>query len=104
MNEISYGMSNSEIIAELGRTYKKYRLALNLSQEAVAKQTGLSTKTIGKFETGKAKNLTMQGFLSLMRAIGMLEGVGTILPDIPLPPKVLERIAKKERKRASNGK
>ena len=41
-SNITKAMSNPEIVMELGRRFKKYRLAGNLTQEEVAEKAGVS--------------------------------------------------------------
>ena len=52
-------MSNSDIVRVLGRRFKEYRLAGNMTQEEVANQAGVGLVTLRNFEKGKAYNITM---------------------------------------------
>ena len=42
-----------EILAELGRRIRRYRLQQNLSQADLARDAGLGTRTIRNVESGK---------------------------------------------------
>lgn len=55
-------MSNPEIIAELGRRFKEYRLAGKLTQKEAAEQAGVSLVTLRQFENGNACNINMGNF------------------------------------------
>lgn len=86
------GLSNAEIVMALGKRYKIYRLLCRLTQREVAARSGISVVTLRHFESGKACNITMANFLSLLRAIGHLELVEVLLPENPLSPYVLQKV------------
>lgn len=92
------GMSNSEIIMELGRRFKEYRLSYQLTQKEVAEKAGISLITVRQFENGKAYNITMGNFLALLRVLDCLEQVNGLLPEIPMSSYVMEQIIKKKLK------
>ena len=58
-------MPVSQVIIILGRRFKEYRLAYNLTQKEVSEKTGINLITIRKFENGQLYNITLQTFLSL---------------------------------------
>ena len=98
------GMSNSEIIMELGRRFKEYRLWYQLTQKEVAEKAGISLITVRQFENGKAYNITMGNFLALLRVLDCLEQVNGLLPEIPMSSYVMEQIIKKKPKRVRHAK
>jgi len=53
----------------IGEKIKQRRIELNLSQNDLANETGLSRQYINKLETGKADNLTMGSLTKLMKAL-----------------------------------
>lgn len=86
MNDI-YAISNTDLIRGLGMRFKTYRIQCRLTQVEVAEQTGVSVPTIRGFENGKAANVSLQVLLSLMRAVGQLEQIEHLLPELPENPK-----------------
>ena len=86
MDEI-YVSSNTEIIRQLGLRFKTYRIQCRLTQRELSEQTGVSVPTIRGFENGKLVNPSLQVLLSLMRAVGQLEQIKLILPELPQNPK-----------------
>lgn len=96
--------SNAEIIQLLGRHFKKYRLSVRMTQKEVAEQAGVSVLMLRNFETGKATNITMGNFLALLRAIGELKSISSILPEIPISPYLLQKLQQKQPKRIRHGK
>lgn len=97
-------MSNSDIVRALGRRFKEYRLASNMTQEEVSNQAGIGLVTLRNFENGKAYNITMTNFLALLRTVGQLEKMDEVLPEIPISPYVLEKIESKKPKRIRHAK
>ena len=86
-----YEQSNSEIIRQLGTRYSEYRKRLGFTQKQVAGQTGLSVFTISSFENGSSTGITLASLLKLLRAIGNLDEVEKLLPELPLSPRELFR-------------
>jgi len=91
--------SNSEIVELLGRRFREYRLNLNLSQEHVCSQSGVSIATLRNFESGKAHNISLGVLLSLMRCIGIVSNAESLMPEQPENP--FRIIRKSPRQRAS---
>ena len=72
LNDI-YEKSNNDIVVELGRKFRDYRIALRQTQKDVAEQAGVSVMTIVRFERGEGSAIRMDNFVALMRAIQKLE-------------------------------
>lgn len=85
---------NIEIMETLATRIKEYRLAARMSQRELAEQSGVSYTTISHFEQGKNPNLTLNNFISLLRAIGMERRLYELLPQLPVPPMALREINK----------
>jgi len=97
-------LSNAAIVQTLGAQYRTYRLTAHLTQKEVAERAGVSLLTIRAFEQGKATNITMGNFLSLLRAIDQLAPVADLLPDMPVSPYVLSEWNGQLPKRIRHGK
>lgn len=93
MNVI-YGDTNAQIISRMGLNCKRYRIAANLTQQELAVNAGVGIATVKNFENGKAKNITLDSLLRLMRAIGILEQIEAVLPELPVSPFEMEEIQK----------
>jgi len=98
------GMPTTEIIQALGRRFREYRITSRFTQKEVAVQSGVSLLTIRRFELGHSYNITMGNFISLLKAIGCVDGIADILPEIPVSPYVLAKLEKKKAKRVRHGK
>ena len=84
-----YAYSGPEIIANLGKRYRTYRQQFQLTQKDIADRAGLSIMTIQKFETGNSRDMSMTTLLRLLRAIGQLDNVNDLLPEMPESPYLL---------------
>lgn len=81
-----YEYSVPELVRLLGARFKEYRMRANLTQREVAEQAGLTITTIHKFEIGTATNVSLGTFLLLLKAIGQIDGLDELLPDLPESP------------------
>jgi transcriptional regulator with XRE-family HTH domain len=77
-------LSNPQIEQELGKRLKNRRLEMNLSQEQVAKRSGLSRRTITAMENGGGSTLT--SLIALLRALQALDTLENFLPDPGISP------------------
>ena len=84
-----YEKSGVEIIRELGQRYAVYRKRLGITQQEVAKRSGLSVFTISSFENGSSTGITLASLIKLMRSIGFLEEIDKLLPELPESPRTL---------------
>ena len=78
--------SDAEILQMLGLRFKKYRVALGLTQAEISARAGVSVMTIPKFETGAARNVTAATLISLMRYTGLIENLDALIPEVPESP------------------
>lgn len=78
-----YEYSIPELIKLLGARFKDYRLRSNMTQKDVAEQSGVSISTITKFENGTTGSMSLGTFLLLMKAIGQIEGLDEMMPELP---------------------
>ena len=89
-------LSETDIIRILGERFKDYRMNMRLTQKELSEKTGISHKTISLFETGRGRNITMQNFLTLLRAVGMLQNIGELLPELPSSPYLIQSQMKRK--------
>ena len=82
-----YSLSNADLVRMLGRRFKTYRIKCRMTQAEMSGQTGVSVPTIRSFENGRSTNISLQVLMSLMRAVGQLEQIDSLLPEIPVNPK-----------------
>lgn len=78
-----YEYSIPELIKLLGTRFKDYRLRSNMTQKEVSEQSGVSINTITKFENGATGSMSLGTFLLLMKAIGQIDGLDEMIPELP---------------------
>jgi transcriptional regulator with XRE-family HTH domain len=93
-------MTNQEILSEMGRRLREYRLGQDLTAESLATRAGLSVTTILNAERGK--NPTLETVVKILRNLGRLENLNAFLPEPTISPmELLRRGTPKMRQRAS---
>ena len=90
-----YGYSIPELVLELGIRFKDYRMRSNMTQKDVAEQSGITVNTIHKFENGRVPNLSLSTFLLLLKAIGCINGLDELMPELPESPYRIKKDGKK---------
>lgn len=85
-----YEYSIPELVRLLGTRFKDYRMRSNMTQKDVAEQAGLTVNTIHKFENGLTPNLSISTFLLLMKAIGCIDGLDELMPELPESPYLID--------------
>lgn len=78
-----YEYSIPELINLLGARFKDYRLRSNMTQKDVSVQSGISINTIHKFENGVTGNMSLGTFLLLLKAIGQIDALEELMPELP---------------------
>jgi len=86
--------TNQDFIMLLSQRLKEYRLAARISQKEMAEKSGVSLTTISHLEQGVNQNITLNNFISLLRAVGMEQRLNDLLPELPMPPMALKQINK----------
>ena len=90
-----YEYSIPELVQMLGLRFKDYRMRLNMTQKEVAEHAGLTVNTVHKFENGLAPNLSISTFLLLMKAVGCINGLDALMPELPESPYLMDDKGKK---------
>lgn len=83
---ITKSIPSTEIVAIIGERFKEYRLAAILTQQEVADLAGVSKTTVYSFENGRLSNVSLKTVIDLLRAIGLLDKINDLLPEIPVSP------------------
>lgn len=90
--------SSKQIESVLCNQVERIRLARNITQKQLAKEAGVSLRTIGRLKRGEG--ISLDTFIRVLTALNIQHHLATLLPDPTIRP--VERISgpKKERKRA----
>lgn len=96
--KISKLLTDEVILAELGERIAQYRIGRQLTQAQLAKQAGVSKRTIERIETGNSAQ--MSSMIRVFRVLDLLPGLEQLIPEIGPRPMDLLKLQGKERKRA----
>ena len=97
--KIDFSIATSEQMeAALCRQLESIRLTRNLTQAQLAREAGISLRTIGRLEKGLG--VSLDTFIRVLMALGLQTNLQTLLPDPTVRP--IERVTfgGTERKRA----
>jgi len=92
-------MSDSAVLAEIGRRLRRARLNRNLTQADLARQAGIGRRTLQKAEDGEVT--TLATLVAVLRGLGQLDQIEQFLPDPPPSPIQLAELQGRTRQRAS---
>lgn len=92
-------LSETAILEELGARLCRRRLDLGWAQAELASRAGVSKRTIERIEAGASTQLG--NWIRVLRAMGQIEALEELLPEVgPRPMEMLKR-RKQERRRVS---
>lgn len=94
-----YEMTDKGILAELGKRARQKRLSINMSQQELAKKSGLSRRSVYLMESGHPIGIKI--FIGVLRALKSLDELDSFLPETDLSPLQLAKLKGKVRKHAS---
>ncbi len=92
-------LTDEAILAELAGRLVQRRLELQLTQEMLAEQAGVSKRTVERVEAGATTQ--MSTMIRILRVLELLDRLETLVPEAGLRPMDLLKLKGKERKRAS---
>lgn len=98
--KIGSTQSDQSVLKELGARLAAARLERNLTQEALAEQAGISTRTLSRLETGEAAT-HLASFVRVCRVLGLLERLDALVPEPVVSPITQLKLRGRQRKRAS---
>ena len=84
--------SNEQALRELGSRIRAMRIDTPLTQAELAARAGVSLSTVAKFERGE--DIRLSSLLSIMRALGTLAAVDTLVPEAMPRPSDLAALGK----------
>lgn len=96
---IDFSIANSsQIESALCQRLEKIRLSRNLTQTQLARQAGVSLRTITRLEKGEG--ISLDTFIRVMSALELQGNLQTLLPDPTIRPIERVQTGGTERKRA----
>lgn len=76
--------SNEQVRGELGMRIRAVRKSRGLNQTQLAERAGLSRPTVSTLERGN--DVGLDSFLSILRALDLLDALGTAVPEPGVSP------------------
>jgi transcriptional regulator with XRE-family HTH domain len=92
-------LTDEAILMELGGRLAQRRLELQLTQEMLAEQAGVSKRTVERIEAGATAQ--MSTLIRVLRVLELLDRLETLAPEAGPRPMDLVKLKGKARKRAS---
>lgn len=92
-------LTDTAILAEIGGRLAQRRLELQLTQEMLAEQAGVSKRSVERIESGATAQ--MSTFIRILQVLKLLDRLETLVPDTGPRPMDLIRLKGRVRKRAS---
>ena len=93
-------LTDEAILRELGSRLAATRLARNLTQAALAREAGVSKRTVERLESGEVAT-RLSGLVRVCRVLGLVERLDALVPQAAPTPVEQLKLASRERKRAS---
>ncbi|NCQ35705.1 helix-turn-helix transcriptional regulator [bacterium] len=94
--------SDEAVLEEVGKRLARYRLNRNLTQAALAREAGISPRTLNRIEHGESVNGS--NLIRLLRSLDLLANLEALIPE-PAPSPIQQvKMQGKIRKRASGGR
>lgn len=90
--------TDHEIVEEVGKRLRAYRLQQNLTVQEVSARAGINRNTVINTEAGA--NPTLKTVVKILRVLERLDGLDAFLPAPGLSPLQLMKLTKKPRQRA----
>ena len=91
-------LTDSAVLEELGKRLERRRIDANLTQAQLAQEAGISKRTLERIESGASTDFAM--LIRTLRALGEIEGLENLIPDLPQSPLTLLKQHGRTRKRA----
>lgn len=93
-------MSDPEVVKEIGKKLKQMRLKKNVTQDELAKLSGLNRATISQLENGRAA--TLLTLVQVLRALNKLDLLNIFSEESEISPLQAAKLKRQTRQRASN--
>jgi len=92
--------SNDTLLIKLGERLLQYRLNRNMTQAALAKEAGVSGRTINRVEHGHS--IQLSNLIRILRSLELLENIDALVPEPAVSPMQQLKLQGRSRKRASS--
>ena len=93
-------LSDDAVLKEIGNRITQYRLNQDKTQLALAREAGVSGRTMARVEHGDS--VQASSIIRILRALHLLENLDTLIPEPAVSPIQQLKMQGKRRQRASS--
>ncbi len=93
--------TDGEIFGEVGNFIQDRRLAIDMTQQMLAKKVGVSRWTINRLEQGHGATTSIEVLVRVARVLNFLDKFELVFEQVNVTPIDRLRIGKEKRKRAT---
>ena len=97
---ITNNHSDDAVLLEIGERISQYRLNQNKTRANLAREAGVSNRTLARMEHGHSVQAT--SLIRVLRALGLLANINTLIQESVLSPIQQLKMQGKRRQRASS--
>ncbi|MBQ6956870.1 MAG: helix-turn-helix transcriptional regulator [Bacteroidales bacterium] len=97
MDSDRYTLTDKAILEQVGRKLKEIRVEQNVSQQALAKASGISAFSISQMENGH--NPTLLSIVMVLRALQRLDVLDVFFEEKPFSPIAYAEMMRRQHKR-----
>lgn len=87
--------TNTRLLVIIGQSMKAKRIMKEISQEELAKLSGVSHASIARLETGRG-NISLENLLLIMKSLGMADELKIIFKESESSPSMLAKATTKK--------
>jgi transcriptional regulator with XRE-family HTH domain len=95
-------LSDPIILQRIGSRIRDYRMRMEMTQSELAERSGVSMGTVVRLERGETVSVLL--LISILRTLGVLENLETLLPELGISPMQLRRMQGKTVRRVRHRK
>ncbi len=92
-------MPEVTILSELGDRAQRHRVSMNLAQADLARNAGVSQRTLERFEAGSS--IQLEKMLRILRALKLSDNLDQLIPEAAVRPIQMAGSKTEVRQRAS---
>ncbi|MEJ1966290.1 MAG: helix-turn-helix domain-containing protein [Gammaproteobacteria bacterium] len=97
---ITDDLTDIAILQALGERAARQRIEAGQTQAELAREAGVSKRTVERIEAGKGCELVM--LIRVLRVLKLNEGLNALVPELPPSPMALLKLKGKERRRVAH--
>lgn len=99
--KISGNENNTMIIQELGKRIQAFRINMNLTQDDVARLSGVALSTIIRIEKGESSKF--DNILNILRVLKLIPNIDLLVPEQEIKPtEIIDSVKQRKRVRKNN--